>query len=136
MYRLRVFALAGLGLLGLSFGSAQAGWRYCRPVACAPVVTALSGDLHSGAGRGVCPGGMPDPRLRRSGRSHVLSASGLLQAALCSLAALPVIANFQSIGPGIVARRFRGHCISWAWHLHHLMGNGQFRHVAGAASIC
>jgi hypothetical protein len=36
MYRLRVFALAGLGLLGLSFGSAQAD--YCRP-ACAPVVT-------------------------------------------------------------------------------------------------
>jgi hypothetical protein len=41
MFRLRVFALAGLGLLGLSFGSAQAGWHYsyCRPVACAPVVT-------------------------------------------------------------------------------------------------
>ncbi|HEX4590862.1 MAG TPA: hypothetical protein VH120_13080 [Gemmataceae bacterium] len=36
MNRLRVFALAGLALLGLSFGSAQAG--YCRP-ACAPVVS-------------------------------------------------------------------------------------------------
>jgi hypothetical protein len=40
MNRLRVFALAGLGLLGLSFGSAQAaGWHrtYCAP-ACRPVV--------------------------------------------------------------------------------------------------
>jgi hypothetical protein len=36
MYRLRVFALAGLGLLGVTFGSAQAGW-HCRPT-CAPVV--------------------------------------------------------------------------------------------------
>ena len=36
MNRLRVFALAGLGLLGLSLGSAQAG--YCRP-ACPPVMT-------------------------------------------------------------------------------------------------
>lgn len=41
MNRLRVFALAGLGLLGLSFGSAQAaGWHRvdCRPVCPAPVV--------------------------------------------------------------------------------------------------
>lgn len=42
MHRLRVFALAGLGLLGMSFGSAQAaGWHrtYCAPVCPAPVVT-------------------------------------------------------------------------------------------------
>ena len=41
MNRLRVFALAGLGLLGLSFGSAQAaGWHRdaCRPVCPPPVV--------------------------------------------------------------------------------------------------
>jgi hypothetical protein len=41
MNRFRVFALAGLGLLGLSFGSAQAaGWHRtaCRPVCPAPVV--------------------------------------------------------------------------------------------------
>jgi hypothetical protein len=40
MNRLRVFALAGLSLLGLSFGSAQAaGWHrtYCAPT-CQPVV--------------------------------------------------------------------------------------------------
>ena|SRR5947209_12427248 len=36
MNRLHVFTLAGLGLLGLSFGSAQAG--HCRP-ACSTVVT-------------------------------------------------------------------------------------------------
>jgi hypothetical protein len=52
MNRFRVFALAGLGLLGLSFGSAQAaGWHRthyapaCQPVvACpvpCPVVTAV-----------------------------------------------------------------------------------------------
>ncbi len=41
MNRLRLFALAGAGLLGLSFGSAQAaGWHrtYCRPARPAPVV--------------------------------------------------------------------------------------------------
>jgi hypothetical protein len=41
MYRLRLFALAGLGLLGMSFGSAQAaGWHRvtCAPVCPAPVV--------------------------------------------------------------------------------------------------
>lgn len=44
MNRLRVFALAGLGLLGLSFGSAQAaGWHrvYCGPVCPAPVVACI-----------------------------------------------------------------------------------------------
>jgi hypothetical protein len=42
MNRLRIFALAGVGLLGLSFGSAHAaGWHrtYCRPACPAPVVT-------------------------------------------------------------------------------------------------
>jgi hypothetical protein len=42
MFRLRTFALAGVGLLGLSFGSAQAaGWHHtaCRPVCQPPVVT-------------------------------------------------------------------------------------------------
>jgi hypothetical protein len=37
MNRLRLFAFAGLGLLGMSYGAAEASW-HGRP-ACAPVVT-------------------------------------------------------------------------------------------------
>jgi hypothetical protein len=41
MFRLRNIVLAGVGLLGLSFGTAHAGWHHtaCRPVCPAPVVT-------------------------------------------------------------------------------------------------